>query len=124
MLDEAQQPAEALDRPDPGEGADGGSRCAVAQEELRLLDIGEVLGPGLERDVEDGGGELCAHSAPPRRGWRATGTWCAETCRCRRQKSAVAPGIADDERLGEVVVGQQLDGRVLGLYGWSCRSPA
>ena len=53
-----EHPAEPLDRPDPGQSADGRPRHAVADEVLRLLHGGEVLGPGVERHVEDGRGEL------------------------------------------------------------------
>ncbi len=64
--DEPQHAAESLDRTDASERADGRFGHAVTQQELGLLDVGEVLGPRVERDVEDRGRELLAPLRLPR----------------------------------------------------------
>ena len=89
----------------------------VADEELRLLDSGEVLRPGLEWDIEDRGRELfyslllpCLDGRPPMLGpGRDVPTVLVE--------AAVAAHAIDDQGLDDVVVGEELGFGVLGLQG-------
>ncbi len=83
----AQHGAEALDRADAGELRDGGLGDAVVEQEPGLGDVGEVLGPGLEPDVELGGAELLEALLVPRLDGRARGAWCGARRRCRRRRS-------------------------------------
>ena len=85
-----------------------GPANALAQQELRLRDVREHLGPQLERRVEDLGAELLAVRLLPRlrRGHAVL--------RARRHvravvgEAAVTAHTAGDERLGDAVVREQL----------------
>jgi hypothetical protein len=108
---------ESLDRPDPGQGTDGGLGDPLADEELRLLDGGEVLRPGLERDIEDRGRELFHSLLLPCLDGRPAMLGPGRDVRTVLVESAVAAHAIDDQRLDDVVVGQGLGFGVLGLQG-------
>ena len=108
---------EPLDRADAGEGADGGLGDPVPDEELRLLHVGEVLRPGLEGDVEDRGGELGHSLLLPGLDGRPPVLGPRRDVGAALVESAVAADAVDDQRLDDVVVGQELRFGVLGLQG-------
>jgi hypothetical protein len=120
---EAEHPAEALDRPDPGQGADGRLRRAVADEEPGLLHVGEVLGPGVERHVEDRRGELLPPLLLPGVDGRPPVPRPGRDVLPLGVEAAVTPHAVGDEGLDDVVVGQQFRLAELGLCSGH-RTPA
>ena len=108
-VDRTDHRAETLDRPDARQRADGRPRYALTQQILRLRDVREGVGPLLDRRVENVVAEQLAMRLLPRlrRGYTIF--------RARRHVAAVVgePAVtansARDERLGHVVVREQLD---------------
>ena len=86
-----------------------GSGDALAEEELGLLHVGEVLGPGVEGYVEDGRGELgsclCSSHALMA-GHRCLGP--RGDVSAVLVEATVASDPIGDQRFDDVVVGQQL----------------
>ena len=72
-LEEPDVGAEALDGADAGERGDERLGHAGLDEVAGLGDVGEVAGPGLERDVEQLGAERRRCAAPARPRWPARG---------------------------------------------------
>ena len=100
--------AEALDRADPRQRRDRRLPHAFAQQVLRLRDVREDLGPELDRRVEDLGAELIAVRLLPRPDRGHTVTRARRDVPAVRVETAVAAHAARNERLGDVVIGEQL----------------
>jgi len=114
--EQSQHAAESLDRPDPGQGADGRLRGTVSDQELGLLDRGEVLGPGVERHIEYRRRELLLPLLLPGPDGRPPVPGAGGHVLASFVEATVAPDTAGDERLHDVVVGQQLALAELGLH--------
>ena len=108
-LHRADHRAEALDGADARRATEiVGSRTPSRSRYFVCATFGNDLGPQLERRVEDLGAELLAVRLLPRldRGHAVAGA--RRHVLAVRVESAVAAHAAGDERLGDVVTGEEL----------------